>query len=100
MTRKRGMALLLDGMEETNNRARRREIILHGAPYVSEKYIAENGRLGRSLGCPAVERGVIDRLIGQLKGGSVMLIYRSASATTRESDTAAKTTPGEESPGN
>ena len=107
-TSKRGMALLLDGMEPTNSKARPREILLHGAPYVSDKYISENGRLGRSLGCPAVDAAVIDRLIEQLQGGSVMLIYASGTPTTRESDSAEKATlekatpakalPGEEAP--
>lgn len=79
---KHGTAMLLHGMEPTNSNALKREIIFHGADYVSEEFIQKNGRLGRSLGCPAVEDGVVDRLVGQLKGGSVMLIYKSTLAGT------------------
>jgi hypothetical protein len=77
---KHGTAMLLHGMQETNSNAERREIIFHGAEYVSEKFIEANGRLGRSLGCPAVEDAVVERLVKQLKGGSVMLIYKSGEA--------------------
>ena len=75
---KHGTAMLLHGKQASNDNALKREIIFHGADYVSEKFIEENGRLGRSLGCPAVENGVVDRLVGQLEGGSVMLIYKSS----------------------
>jgi hypothetical protein len=78
---KHGTAMLLHGMEPTNSNALKREIIFHGADYVSDEFIQKNGRLGRSLGCPAVEDGVVDRLDGQLKGGSVMLIYKSAQSS-------------------
>jgi hypothetical protein len=77
-----GPAMLLHGMEPTNDNALRREIILHGADYVSEDFIERNGRLGRSLGCPAVENGVAARLVEQLKGGSVMVIYTSEISST------------------
>jgi hypothetical protein len=84
---KHGPAMLLHGMEPTNDNALRREIILHGADYVSEEFIKKNGRLGRSLGCPAVENGVAARLVDELKGGSVMLIYKSETIpTTQTSD--------------
>jgi hypothetical protein len=74
---KHGPALLLHGQEPTNDNALKREIILHGADYVSDDFIEKNGRLGRSLGCPAVENGLAPRLVEELKGGSVMLIYKS-----------------------
>jgi hypothetical protein len=53
---------------------------------VSQKVIDESGRLGRSLGCPALEKSVIERIVKQLCGDSVMLIYgkESASATTQK----------------
>lgn len=74
---KHGPALLLHGQEPTNDNALKREIILHGADYVSDDFIQKNGRLGRSLGCPAVEDALAPRLVEELKGGSVMLIYKS-----------------------
>ena len=73
---KHGPALLLHGQEPTNDNALKREIILHGADYVSDDFIRKNGRLGRSLGCPAVEDAVAPRLVEELKGGSLMLIYK------------------------
>jgi hypothetical protein len=74
---KHGPALLLHGQEPTNDNALKREIILHGANYVSDDFIRKNGRLGRSLGCPAVEDALAPRLVEALKGGSIMLIYKS-----------------------
>jgi hypothetical protein len=88
-----GPAMLLHGMEPTNDNALRREIILHGADYVSDAFIRKNGRLGRSLGCPAVENGVVKRLVDELKGGSVMLIYKSeANASEGESTSTSTST--------
>ena len=54
---KNGYSLRLDGLDRgVNDRARERAIVMHGAPYVSEPFVRANGRLGRSWGCPAMQR--------------------------------------------
>jgi hypothetical protein len=73
---KHGVSLRLDGMESTNSNVRKRDIVMHGATYVSQETINKIGRLGKSYGCLAVEQPLIERLVGQLKGGSVILVYR------------------------
>jgi len=78
---KHGLSMRLDGMEPTNNNARKRAIVMHGADYVSPKVIEQQGRLGRSLGCPALEMGVIERIVKELNGKSVLLIYGKESST-------------------
>src|ERR1700759_3216877 len=46
---KHGRSLHLDGLDEGfNDDARAREIVVHGAPYVSERTINEKGKIGRS----------------------------------------------------
>lgn len=82
---KHGLSMRLDGMEPTNDNARRRAIVMHGADYVSPKVIQQQGRLGRSLGCPALEMNVIERIVRELNGKSVLLIYgkESPQATTQ-----------------
>lgn len=64
-----GLSLKLDGLSSTNSNARARAIVIHGADYVEEASRIQ----GRSWGCPAVTMSYRDKVIGYLKGGS--LIY-------------------------
>jgi len=58
-----------------NDNAYERAIVIHGASYVGPNFIAENGRLGRSQGCPAVADGVARRVIDSLKEGQFVFSY-------------------------
>jgi len=71
-----GYSLYLDGLEkDINHLAREREIVIHGADYVSQEFIDENGRLGRSWGCPAFPRDLSTEIIDVIKDGSCLYIY-------------------------
>jgi|AntAceMinimDraft_5_1070358.scaffolds.fasta_scaffold70312_1 hypothetical protein len=48
---------------------------MHGADYVSEDFIRQNGRLGRSLGCPAVSIEDHKWLITFLHDGAGLFLY-------------------------
>ena len=73
---KNGYSLRLDGLDRGfNDRARDRAIVMHGAPYVSEQFAREQGRLGRSWGCPAVSEAVARNLIDRVKGGGLVFAY-------------------------
>lgn len=73
---KHGPALLLDGLDPgINDLARPREIIIHGADYVSAEFVAANGRLGRSWGCPAVPRNDMAQVIDLLADDGLLFIY-------------------------
>lgn len=71
-----GISLRLNGIEKGfNDQALSRGIVLHGAEYVSSDFIKNNGRLGRSLGCPAVPSRQSAELVSILQGGSCFFIY-------------------------
>ena len=73
---KNGYSLRLVGLEPGfNDNAYSRAVVLHGAPYVSEKMIQKFGRLGRSYGCPAVRLEIATQLIDKIKYGSLLFIY-------------------------
>jgi hypothetical protein len=73
---KHGLSLALDGLETgINDKARARAIVIHGADYVSADFIRTHGRLGRSLGCPAVPVELSKEIIQTIKGGSCLFIY-------------------------
>lgn len=73
---KHGYSLRLDGLEKgINDRARERAIVIHGASYVSEGASRALGRLGRSLGCPAVRPEISRRLIDAVKEGGLVFAY-------------------------
>ena len=70
-----GYSLRLRGTEPLNDRAEARAIVMHGAPYVNEEIARKQGRLGRSLGCPAVRPAIARKLIDTIKGGSVLYAW-------------------------
>lgn len=73
---KHGAALMLHGLDRgVNCQAQRREVIMHGADYVSAAFIAQHGRLGRSWGCPAVSRADMPRMIELLADGGYLYVH-------------------------
>ncbi|GAA4455018.1 murein L,D-transpeptidase catalytic domain family protein [Rurimicrobium arvi] len=71
-----GLSLHLHGQDEGfNDAAFSRSIVLHGAAYVSESFIAAHKRLGRSWGCPAVATDLAPKLIRLLQEGTCMFLY-------------------------
>jgi L,D-transpeptidase-like protein len=73
---KHGYSLRLDGLERgINDRARERAIVIHGADYVNAATARAQGRLGRSLGCPAVRPEIATPLISAVKDGGLLFAY-------------------------
>ncbi|MDF7813144.1 murein L,D-transpeptidase catalytic domain family protein [Hymenobacter sp. YC55] len=72
---KHGRSLKLDGVDEGfNTNALERSVVMHGADYVSEDFIKQNGRLGRSLGCPALPMDQKDEIIDAVNGGTCLFL--------------------------
>ncbi len=65
-----GLSLKLKGLSPQNDLAEERLIVIHGADYVT----ASRNVLGRSWGCPALERAVAQRIIPLIKGGSFLYV--------------------------
>lgn len=73
---KHGLSLKLNGVEPgINDQAEARSIVMHGAAYVSETFIKKAGRLGRSLGCPAVPLAVYKKMISLLERTTCLFMY-------------------------
>jgi hypothetical protein len=84
---KHGKSLKLDGVEKgVNDKARERAIVIHGADYVNQNFIKNHGRLGRSLGCPALPEELNASIIEKIKNKSVLFIYHpSRNASLKKS---------------
>jgi hypothetical protein len=71
-----GVSLRLAGLEPgVNDRARERDIVVHGAAYVSDEFAGRWGRLGRSWGCPALDPTVARAVIDRIRDGTGMFAY-------------------------
>ena len=68
-----GHSMRLEGLDPTNSNAASREIVVHGAWYVSEQMVGEHGMLGRSEGCFAVANSSLEEILARLGPGR--LIY-------------------------
>jgi len=80
---KHGHSLRLQGLDEGfNTNAFARSIVMHGADYVSESFIKQNGRLGRSLGCPALPLDQYSQIIDAVEGGSCLFLSKSDAGYT------------------
>jgi hypothetical protein len=80
---KHGHSLRLQGVDEGfNTNAFARAIVMHGADYVSEQFIKQNGRLGRSLGCPALPLDQYSQIIDAVQGGSCLFLSKSNAGYT------------------
>jgi hypothetical protein len=66
-----------------NDRARERAIVIHGAPYVDPRLAQSQGRIGRSLGCPAVRPEVARMVVDKLKGGQFLFAWHPRQAWAR-----------------
>lgn len=80
---KHGMSLKLDGLEKgVNDNARERAVVIHGADYVSESFIKNHNRLGRSQGCPAIPVELTASIINAIKDKSCLFIYHPSRVKT------------------
>ena len=71
-----GYSLRMDGLEPgINDHARPRAIVMHGAWYVDPAQGLRQGRLGRSLGCPALRPEIAREVIDSLKRGQMLFAY-------------------------
>ncbi|HZV24140.1 MAG TPA: murein L,D-transpeptidase catalytic domain family protein, partial [Luteimonas sp.] len=81
-----GYSLRLDGLEPgINDHARDRALVMHGAWYVDPRLARTQGRIGRSLGCPALRPTVAHALIDTLKQGQLLFAYYPDARWLRES---------------
>ena len=71
-----GYSLRMDGLEPGfNGKAMERAIVMHGAPYVNETLARQQGRIGRSWGCPALREAIARDVIDTVRGGGVVFSY-------------------------
>ncbi|QLH43528.1 MAG: murein L,D-transpeptidase catalytic domain family protein [Coxiellaceae bacterium] len=71
-----GLSLRLIGLDVGfNDKAASRDIVIHGAWYVSDDFVKRFGRLGTSWGCPAVSKTVVGPLINTIKDGTFVFSY-------------------------
>lgn len=71
-----GYSLRMEGLEPgTNDQAMSRALVIHGADYVSPVFASQQGRIGRSHGCPAVRSAIARPLIDTLKEGQYVFSY-------------------------
>jgi hypothetical protein len=77
---KHGLSLRLEGMDQNyNNNALERNVVVHGADYVSDAFVKQNGRLGRSQGCPALPMANHKEIISTIQDNTCLYLHASDS---------------------
>ena len=70
-----GPNVLLDGLEYSNDRARERAIIIHGADYADPDFLAREGKLGRSYGCFSTSHADLPSLRERMGEGRLLFAF-------------------------
>ncbi|HTE30392.1 MAG TPA: murein L,D-transpeptidase catalytic domain family protein [Chryseolinea sp.] len=71
-----GLSLRIRGMDRGfNDLAGRRNIVIHGAPYVSTRILKKYGVMGTTFGCPAIPDDMSAKIIPVIKKGTCFFIY-------------------------
>lgn len=70
-----GPNVLLDGLEYSNDRARERAIIVHGADYADPDFLAREGKLGRSYGCFSTSHADLPGLRERMGEGRLLFAF-------------------------
>jgi hypothetical protein len=73
--RQQGPNVLLDGLEYSNDKARERAIIIHGADYADPDFLAREGKLGRSYGCFSVAHTDLPGLRERMGEGRLLFAW-------------------------
>ncbi|GAO42802.1 murein L,D-transpeptidase catalytic domain family protein [Flavihumibacter petaseus] len=75
-----GLSLRINGLEKGfNDRALRRNIVVHGSGYTGPDFLENNKFCGRSYGCPAVPELESQAVIDMIKDGTCLFIYHPTS---------------------
>ncbi len=81
-----GYSMRMEGVDgRFNNNAMKRDVVMHGAAYVSKSFARANRRIGRSWGCPSVALNMAAPIIDRIKNGSVLFIYHPTKSYLRAS---------------
>jgi hypothetical protein len=82
---KHGLSLRLSGMDNGyNSNARERAIVMHGADYATDAFVKQYGRLGRSLGCPALPQEISKEVIMTVKDKTLLYIHGNDASYTSD----------------
>jgi hypothetical protein len=71
-----GRSMRLEGLDPSNSNARRRDVVIHAADYVSADVIHDIGKLGWSEGCFAIDQRDLSLVMGRLGPGRLLLSTR------------------------
>lgn len=75
-TGQHGLSIRMDGLDKGfNDNARKRAIVMHTAEYADERLCKEQGRLGRSLGCPALPVSTFTTIAPQVTNNALIFHY-------------------------
>lgn len=81
-----GLSLRIGGLERgINDRANRRNIVIHGSDYIDDNFIQNNPFAGRSYGCPALPSTEIDEVVNTIKDGTCLFIYHPTKTYIKKS---------------
>lgn len=83
---KHGNSLKLIGLDQGfNDQALSRNIVVHGATYVSDAVAKATNRVGNSWGCPAVPTNMAQPIINTIKDGTLVFAYYPDQTWLKES---------------